>query len=219
MRRSYLVIAVMSLLLFCTSAYAQVFYEYPAAPVVGENEPVFGPAIAIGEDLFRLNGFARFNVAAPWDFGLEIVFDRIDISNGFANQDDSIWRFGAGADIKYLFIPPDDMTMPFDLAFNAGFGFESGGDITDIIVPVGALISKSLEIAPNRLFTPYAGVYLLIIHTSVDFGGSLGDVSDTDTDVELRGGGSVSVTDVADIFAALHLGNGTKFYVGLNWRL
>jgi hypothetical protein len=218
MRQLCFIIVAMSLLLVGTGASAQVFYQYPAAPVVPENEPVFGPAIGIGEDLFRINGFARFNISTPMDLGLEIVFDRIDTSSDY-DQNDGVWRFGAAADVKYAFIPPDDMTMPFDLSFNAGFGFESGGDITNIIIPIGAMISKPVEIAPSRLFTPYAGVYLLIIHTSVDLGGTFGDVSDTDTDVELRGGASVSVTEIADIFAALHFGYGTRFYVGLNWHL
>lgn len=217
MRQLCFVIVAMSLLLAGTGSSAQVFYQYPAAPVVPENEPVFGPAIAIGEDLFRINGFARFNISAPMDFGLEIVFDRIDV--GPRPGDDAVWRFGAAADVKYAFIPAEDMTMPFDLSFDAGFGFESGGEVTNIIVPVGAMISKPVEIAPSRLFTPYAGVYLLILYTSVDLGGTLGDVSDTDTDVELRAGASVSVTDIADIFAAFHVGSGTRFYIGLNWHL
>ena len=217
MRQLCFIIVAMSLLLVCSGSSAQVFYQYPAAPVVPENEPVFGPAIGIGEDLFRVNGFARFNISVPMDLGLEIVFDRFDTSGDGVGNDDSVWRFGAAADVKYAFIPPDDMTMPFDLSFNAGFGFESGGDDTNIVVPVGAMISKPVEIAPSRLFTPYAGVYLLILHTSSDDGGT--DVSKTETDVELRGGASVSVTDIADIFAALHLGFGTKFYIGLNWHL
>jgi hypothetical protein len=218
MRRLCLLITATALIALGTGASAQVFYEYPAAPVVRENEPVFGPAIAIGDNLFRINGFARFNISVPFDLGLEIVFDRVTVPDVGLGEDD-IWRFGAAADVKYLFIPPEDMTMPFDLAFNAGFGYESGGDVTNIIVPVGALISRSLELAPSRLLTPYAGVYLLIFHTSYDIGGDQGDRSNTDTDVELRGGVSVGVTEQADIFAALHLGSGNKFYIGLNWRL
>jgi hypothetical protein len=218
MRRLCLLITATALLALGTGASAQVFYEYPAAPVVRENEPVFGPAIAIGDDLFRINGFARFNVSPPFDFGLEIVFDRLSVTDVGSSNDD-IWRFGAAADIKYLFIPPEDTTMPFDLAFNAGFGYESGGDITNIIVPIGALISKPIELSPSNLLTPYAGVYLLVVHTSVDAGGDIGDVSDTDTDAELRGGVSIGVTDLADIFAALHLGSGNKFYIGMVWHL
>ncbi len=219
MRRLCVITAALSLLLLGVSASAQVFYEYPGAPVVGENEPIFGPAIAIGDEFFRINGFARFNISTPMDLGLEIALDRVTVADFDDFRSEEVWRFGVGGDIKYLFIPPEDMTMPFDLAFNAGFGFETGGDITNIIVPVGALISKPLEIAPSRIFTPYAGVYLLIVHTTIDVGDRFGDRSDTDTDIELRGGGSVNVTDVAEIFAALHLGSGTKFYIGLNWHL
>ncbi|MFH1755784.1 MAG: hypothetical protein ABIA59_08795 [Candidatus Latescibacterota bacterium] len=220
MRGLRIAMVTVSLLLLSSGAFAQVFYPYPAAPVVEENTPVFGPAIGIGDDLFRIIGFARFNISVPMDFGLEIVMDRFDTKEYVDNRlvSDSVWRFGAAGDVKYAFIPPDDTTMPFDLSFNAGFGFESGGDVTNIVVPIGVLISKPVEIAPNRLFTPFAGVYLLILHASVDLG-PLGDVSDTDTDVELRTGASVNVTERADMFAALHFGSGTRFYIGLNWRL
>jgi hypothetical protein len=209
MRHLCLIIMTAALLSWSAGAFAQVFYEYPAAPAVGENKPVFGPAIAFGDHLFRVNGFARFNISAPMDFGLELVFDNIsDVS-----------RFGIGGDLKYTFIPPEDMTMPFDLSFNAGFGYESGGNLTDIVVPLGAIISRSIEIEPSRLLTPYAGVYLLILHSSFDSDGTRGTVSDTNTDVELRGGASFGITEAADIFTALHLGSGTKFYIGLNWHL
>jgi hypothetical protein len=201
------ILMLAALVVLSTQAQAQVFYEFPGAPVTKEHEPVLGPYIAIGDDLVRLGAYGRFNVTRLTDLGLELVFD---------NQNDD-WRIGAGGDVKYAIVPTS-VTLPFDLSLNAGFGFESGGDVTTILVPIGGVISRPLELASGRVLTPYGGVYVLIIHTSVD--GPPGfDASDTDADVELRTGISVQMKDQADVFAALHLGSGTRFYIGLNWHL
>ncbi|NIM22460.1 MAG: hypothetical protein GTN64_08630 [Candidatus Latescibacteria bacterium] len=209
MRRiSPLILMFTALVVTGVGAHAQVFYEYPGAPVIKENEPAIGPVIAVGEhDLFRILGYARFNVSQYADFGLELVFDNVG--------DD--WRVGAGGDVKYAIVP-ESATMPFDLALNAGFGFESGDNVTQIQVPIGAVISRPLQLASGRFLVPYGGLYLLIVHTSIDIG-PVGDISDTDADVELRIGTSIGVTDRADMFAALHIGSGTKFFIGLNWHL
>ena len=204
-----ILLAVTALVCMCTAASGQVFYEYPGAPVVKENEPVIGSCLRIGDNLFRIDGYARFNVSPDMDFGLELVFD---------NFHDN-WRYGAGGDVKYAIVPTD-ATMPFDLSVNGGFGFESGDDITTLIFPFGGVISRPLELASGRTLTPYGGVYLLLLHTSIDTNiPGVGSTSDTDTDVEIRGGVNFNVADQADLFAALHLGAGNRFYIGLNWHL
>ncbi len=204
-----IILTVTALVCMCTASSAQVFYEYPGAPVVKENEPVIGSCIGIGDNLFRIDGYARFNVSPDMDFGLELVFD---------NFHDN-WRYGAGGDVKYAIVP-NDATMPFDLSLNGGFGFESGSDITTLIFPIGGVISRPLELASGRTLVPYGGIYMLIVHTSIDTNISgVGSTSNTDTDVELRGGMNFNVDDHADLFAALHLGAGTRFYIGINWHL
>lgn len=192
---------------FAPSASAQVFYAYPGAPVVSDTQPAVGPFIAIGDDLFRLSGFGRFNVSSQMDLGLELVFDLID--------DD--WFAGAGADLKYAIIPAG-YEMPFDLSLNAGIGFTAGNDITNILAPIGGIVSRPLELANGKKLTPYGGVYLLIEHFSIDTGRD-DDRSKTDTDVELRAGMSLELMDAADIFTAVHIGSGNKFYAGLNFKL
>lgn len=193
--------------LFPSNADAQVFYAYPGAPVVSDEQPAIGPFIAIGDDLFRLAGYGRFNVTNQMDMGLELVFDLI-------NDD---WFAGAGGDLKYSIIPVD-REMPFDLSLNAGIGFTSGNDITMILAPIGAVVSRPVKLSDGNVLTPYGGVYVLIEHVSID-AGPFGDVSDTDTDVELRAGVSLELMNNLDVFTALHIGSGNKFYVGLNFRL
>lgn len=196
-----------SLTMGAAPSSAQVFYEYPGAPVVPEVKPAVGSYIAVGDNLFRMGGYGRFNVTRYADMGLELLFDR----------EHKKWMAGAGGDLKYGIVPVS-VTLPFDLSLNAGLGFLSGNNKTVIQVPIGAVISRPLELRDGNELTPYGGVYVLIIHTSTDLD-PLPSTSDTDTEVELRGGVNLNLSASADVLAALHLGNGTKFYIGLNWHL
>jgi hypothetical protein len=122
--RSYFIafFAVTALACMCAVVSAQVFYEYPCATVAPENQPMIGSCIGIGDELFRIDGYARFNMSPVMDLGLELVFD----------ESNDHWRSGAGGDIKYAIVPTD-VTMPFDLSVNGGFGFQSGNHITSFL--------------------------------------------------------------------------------------
>ena len=194
-------------------ARAQVFHSYPGAPVVKDTEPAAGAALGIGDDLLRIIGYARFNVNANTDFGLELVLDHWDVP--FVGDE---WRVGAGADVKYAIIPKNS-TLPFDLAVNAGLGFESGGDVTNLNVPLGGLISRPLELNNGRVIVPYGGVYVLISHFSYDVSAPGFDNDDTDTDVELRLGAKTSINDSTGAYVTLHLGAGNMFFFGFDVRL
>jgi hypothetical protein len=188
------------------SAPAQVYYEYPGAPVVQENQPAAGPYIAVGDNLFRTGGFARFNIVRDMDLGLEVVFDRIH----------SDWFAGAAGDVKYAIIPAN-VKLPFDWSLNAGLGFTTGSSITTITIPLGTLVSRPLQLSGGSVLTPYGGLYVLIINTSIDVAGR--NVSDTSTDVELRGGIKLDIRERVGAFTALHLGSGNKFYIGFNFKM
>ncbi|GEM_PF-1817441 len=195
--------------LFCFAVHpadAQVFYEYPGAPVVKDSEPAVGPYVSIGDNLLRIGGYGRFNAARDMDAGLELVIDRIH-GKSF---------IGAGGDVKYAIIPAN-ANLPFDWAVNAGIGFITGNDITDLIVPLGTIISRPLELANGSILSPYGGIYVLIIHNSVDT--ALGTISNTNTDVELRAGASLELKPNMNIFSAFHVGSGSKFYIGVNFKL
>lgn len=203
------------LVVAASAANAQVFYLYPGAPVVKDAEPAMGATFGIGEDIFRLLGYTRFNINEQTDLGLELVIDRLD--NDVPGADDA-WRLGAGVDVKYAIVP-HNTSLPFDLAVNAGFGFESGGDLTNINIPLGGLISRPLELSDGKVVIPYGGVYILITHYSWDVDIPGVDNDDTDTDVELRGGARLVLKENTSVFGTLHVGAGTMFYLGLNLSL
>jgi len=179
---------------------AQVYHIYPAAPVVPDDHPAAGAAFGIGDDLQRLLGFARFNIVPKADLGLELVFDRLG----------GDWRTGLGADVKYAIVPKTN-ELPFDLSVQGGFGFQTGSFFSNFDIPVGAVISRPLELDSGRQIVPFGGLYLIVRRLSLDAG-----PSDTDIDVELRGGASFEVFDSGDAFITIHAGSDVMFFVGYN---
>jgi hypothetical protein len=187
-------------------AAAQVYHMYPGAPPVKKDAPALGITIGFGDELFRTLGYGRFNVNSVSDIGIELVMDK-------QNED---WRGGVGADYKYAIVP-SETTMPFDLSANAGFGFITGNDITNIDIPIGGMISRPLELSSGGVLVPYGGVYVLIDYRSWSTG--VGDDSDWTVDVELRGGAGYNFSNTVRGYANLHFGAGTRFYVGIRFVL
>lgn len=187
-------------------ATAQVYHLYPGAPPVKKDAPALGITIGFGDELFRTLGYGRFNVNSVSDIGIELIADK-------QNEE---WRGGVGADYKYGIVPKET-TMPFDVSVNAGFGFVTGNDITNIDIPLGGMISRPLELSSGGVIVPYGGVYVLIDYVSVST--AFGDETDWDVDVELRGGAGYNFSNAVRGYANLHLGAGTRFYVGIRFVL
>lgn len=206
---------VVALATFASTADAQVFYAYPGAPPVKADQPAIGADIGFGDDLFRLLGHGRFNVMSTSDLGLEVIFDKAD-----SPVEANVWRWGFGADYKLAIVPKDSTSMPFDLAINAGFGYQNGGDTWNIRFPVGGMISRPLQLKGDRALVPYGGVYVLFEYAKWNWpSGITGDNSDFEVDVELRVGTGFEIAKSALAYATLYLGAGTKFYLGINFSL
>jgi hypothetical protein len=210
----YAVVTAASIVVFLApTAGAQVFYAYPGAPPVKKDQPAVGATIGFGDDLFRMLGYGRFNVSEVSDLGIEIVVDNTDVLGG------DVWRGGLAADFKYAIVPKET-TMPFDLSVDAGLGYEWGGSMNNFEIPIGGMVSRPLELRGGGVIVPYGGVYILIRYTSIDLpAGVPGDDDDWDVDVELRGGTGYRINQASMAFATLHLGAGTKFYLGVNFLL
>ncbi len=197
-------------LIFCVStASAQVFYQYPEAPVVPAGEIVIGPYVAVGENkLFRGGGFFRMNATKHIDVGFELLADTYDGTG----------RGGLGADFR-LSVFSSYKAIPFDLSIGAGVGYVSGGDVEATDIPVGAVISSPFKSDSGNTLVPYLGVYLLTIHTNVDLGSGRED-SDTDIDVELRGGARYTLAAGPDLFLTLFVGREAMVMFGVSfWPL
>lgn len=194
------------------AAQAQVFYSIPGARPVSDASPVLGLALGVGDEMFRLVGFGRFNASASSDLGLEVAYE--DIDSGPGSEDDH--RFGAGVDYKHLVIRQQNDT-PIDVAVQIGTGVLTQSDYTLIKVPLGAMASRTFTVESNRDIVPYGGVYLVMDFYDVDSPGN--DGWDSDLDVEVRVGASAEVVDRAAVFAAFHAGNGTMFFLGFSASL
>jgi hypothetical protein len=212
--RLYLVAAVLVASL-ASAADAQVFYAYPGAPPTRPDHPAAGADIGFGDELFRLLGYGRFNVNSVSDLGIELLFDNTD-----TRIENDAWRWGFGVDYKYAIVPKDSTRMPFDLAVNAGFGYQSGGDMWNIRFPVGGVVSRPLRVAGDNALVPYGGVYILFQYAKWDLPpGVPGDDDNYETEVELRAGAGYQINRTSTACATLYLGAGTKFYLGVNFLL
>jgi len=193
---------VTALLLVVVPASAQVYYMFPGAQTVADNEAAVGGAVGFADDLFRMVGYGRFNMNPKSDLGVEIVID-VNNSNG---------RFGAGADYKYFILPADE-SFPLDLAVQGGLGFETGNSFTNFNIPLGGILSKDLKTQGGTTIVPYGGLYMVISHFSSDF------FDDTDVDLELRFGSSFQISNAGDLFVAIHIADEVAFFAGFKSTL
>ncbi|UCH83007.1 MAG: hypothetical protein JSW50_11115 [Candidatus Latescibacterota bacterium] len=204
MTRTAILAFACCLALYCSNASAQVFYQYPEAPPVPKSQIVTGPYVAIGENkLFRGAGFIRMNGTKHIDVGFELLVDSYD---GDA-------RGGIGADGR-LSIFNSYQAIPFDLSLGAGVGYLTRKDVGVIQVPIGLVASSPFKSDAGNTLVPYFGVYLLVVNTKVDLPGG-GDTSDTDVDVELRGGARYTLSAGPDLFLSFFVGREAQVQFGV----
>ena len=189
------------------TALAQVYQPYWTARPVVTDSPALGGAVGFGDDMFRFAGHARFNISSASDLGLELVFDNVE-----TDFDDDTHYFGGGLDFKYLAVAAGER-LPFDLAAQACVGMEWGNDTSQLVVPFGFLGSKSIAMNDGQMLTPFTSAYVVVEHTSFD---AAGVDDDTDVNVEIRLGAAFEVATRSNVYAALHIGNGTMFFLGFS---
>jgi len=201
-------------MLTSTGARAQVFYSYPGARPVTDQSPSLGLVAGFGDNLIRLGGFGRFNLSPVADLGIEGIYDNIDT----AGSGEDTGFGGAGIDGKYALLSATEET-PVDLSVQVGAGFLAGSDILQIRVPFGGMASHDFVVDNDRTIVPFGGVYFVFNYFKVDGLPAGVDDSDTDFDVEMRVGASAEIIARGSVFAALHAGDGTMFFIGFNLGL
>lgn len=201
MIRTFLFSVVVSVALLPAVAWGQVYYTYPSADILDDRAVAAGPYFAGGDRLFRTALFARLGVSKYLEAGLETQ----------ADYDHSEWLWGMGVDAKFgLF--PEEARFPFDMSFNAGFGFRIGDTTDSFQIPIGLLMSSPYKTDGGSSLTPYGGVYLLITDTRVDT--PTGRDSNRDLDVELRLGLGYATVKGLDLWGSVHLGREALFQIG-----
>jgi hypothetical protein len=203
-------IAMVAACALSSAAHAQVFYSFPGAKPVTDASPSLGLVAGFGDNTVRLGGFGRFNLSSNADLGLEAMFQNVK-----AEGTDNDTAFGGGgADGKYQFFHARQ-DMQIDIAANVGVGVLAKSGFYDVHVPFGALVSHDFNLNDGHLLLPYAGLYFVYDYEHVDVPAPA-DNSNSDFDTELRIGVSYDVVKKGSLFAALHAGNGTMFFIGFN---
>jgi hypothetical protein len=177
---------------------------------VTDTSPSLGLVSGFGDNVVRLGGFGRFNLSPTSDVGLEAWYQNVDTED--SAEDTSFG--GAGMDGKFLLTSATE-SMPLDIAAQAGAGFLARSGYLDVHVPLGVIASHDFVTNDGRHIVPYGGVYLIMDFITYDAAPGVDD-SDTDFDVELRIGASADIVRRGSLFAALHAGNGTMFFLGFN---
>lgn len=206
-------VAVVVVCALAGSAHAQVFYSYPGARPVSDASPSLGLVAGFGDNVVRLGGFGRFNLSQKSDLGLEAMYNDV---KGEGSVDDTGYG-GAGIDGKWMFYEARQ-DMQIDIAANVGGGFLARSGYYDIRVPIGAIASHDFTTSDGRRIVPYAGFYFIFDYVHVDVPEGV-DGSDTNGDAEFRMGASADIVKRGSLFAALHAGNGTMFFIGFNLGL
>jgi hypothetical protein len=199
------------LALAASGVQAQVFYSYPGAKPVTDLSPSLGLVAGFGDNVIRLGGFGRFNISSVADLGVEAMYQNVDTDG--SGKDTGYG--GAGIDGKYALMFANENT-PLDASVQAGVGFLSRSDYLQIHVPFGGIASHDFVYAGDRKIVPFAGVYFVWDYVKISGLPGGGDDSSTDFDVEMRIGASAEIISRGSVFASLHAGNGTMFFIGFN---
>jgi hypothetical protein len=202
-------VAVVVMCALVTGASAQVFYSFPGARPVPDSSPAMGLVAGFGDHVVRLGGFGRFNLSSKSDLGLEAVFNNVKSDTG-----NDTGYGGGGIDGKYLFFQ-SRQDMQIDISANAGVGVLARSSFYNIHVPFGAIASHDFTTSDGRRITPFGGLYFIYDYDHVDAPEPAGG-GDSKFDMEMRIGASAEIVKRGSLFAALHAGNGTMFFIGFN---
>jgi hypothetical protein len=206
------VLVALLLVALASSVHAQVFYSYPGARPVIDTSVSLGLVSGFGEDTIRLGGFSRFNLTSVADLGFEAHYENLDVE-GVGDDDTGFFEFGI--DGKYLLMSADQ-DMPLDIAAQGGVGIMISDELFKLHVPIGVIASHDFVTSNGRKIVPYGGGYLLFDYVKFKDAAPGEDDSETDFDVEMRIGASAEIVTGKSLFAALHAGNGTMFFLGFN---
>jgi hypothetical protein len=204
------VVAMVVACALSSAAHAQVFYSFPGAKPVTDSSPSLGLVAGFGDNTVRLGGFGRFNLSSNADLGLEAMFNNVKAEG----TDNDTAYGGGGVDGKYQFFHARQ-DMQIDIAANVGAGVLARSGFYNIHVPFGALVSHDFNLNDGHLLLPYAGLYFIYDYSHIDVPAPA-DNSSSDLDTEMRIGLSYDIVKKGSLFAALHAGNGTMFFIGFN---
>lgn len=105
--------------------------------------------------------------------------------------------------------------MPFDMVLGGGLGLTTYDNVSLFRIPVGVAIGHRFPLEGNFAITPFVHPRIAINRVSVDTPG--GDVSDTESDVEIDIGASFELNTQMQIRLGASLGDNSGVAVSFAW--
>ena len=115
-----------------------------------------------------------------------------------------------GAGVAYQLATVSEQ-LPVDVALTGGLGLSSGGGST-LTIPIGASVGRRFELDGGFVVTPYLHPQLALTRVAV------GDVSDTDLDLNIDLGANVQVNPTMAIRLGFSLGDRDALALGLSLK-
>ncbi len=206
--KSTILLIALAILAAPFSARTQTLATMTTGAVASDGEGGF--FMLAGTDVTRYGLNSRFALAAEFDMGIQLAFDRLE-ERSF---------FGGGIDIKYR-LPVAASDFPLNVALDAGLGDLESSEIRRFFLEMGCIVSGVVESSNRRILEPYAGIYVMT--TRRNWKDDCGEDdrgcwngTRSDTDAVLRGGIRANITNDFQIMAELNVNGKTMFGAGLN---
>jgi len=194
---STVIVVTVALISAPTAGRAQVLGTWaPATPEPTDSYKA-GGFLIVGEP-FGLVGQFRTGIDTNWDIGIQLGAPDFDFGNETL--------VGIAGDVKYLVLPEDE-DFPFDMALDIALGLQHAGDFNLVDFDFGAVGSKKVTTDGGTTLIPYGALMLAIGRFSVDVDTPAGNVSvsDTELDVNVRFGLDWPLSSDVDFLSELNL--------------
>jgi hypothetical protein len=180
--------------------------------------PSFQPTrVAVREYNFALADFDGGSALLfQWREGLGNPRSQFTADVGFADLDgqvdDGALIIGGSFHYQIMNATTD---LPFDMVLGAGLGITTANNYSVLRIPVGVAIGHRFPLEGNFAITPFVHPRLSINRSSVDT--PLGDINDTESDIEVDLGASFEINSQMQARLAITFGNSESVGLGFAW--
>lgn len=191
-------------LVLVTSAIAEAqAYVYPALQPARIAEREYNFMLADGGD-------GGTSLVFQWREGLGNPKLQLTFDAGFNDPDAGDTRLIIGGGLAYQ-LTRSSSEMPFDIVLAGGLGFTTGGDVTTLRLPFGAVVGHRFDLDGGYAISPYA--HPRLSYNRVDADG----FDDSDTELEVDIGANFELKSNMALRLAAVLGDADAIGVSFAW--
>jgi hypothetical protein len=197
-KKSIVLMSLVTGLACATPAGAQVFGQYTPADVLAVNARQFGGYVDFSENTAGLMAQLRLSFYPNVDFGFQGGLSRLDLGGSTKTT------LRLGSDVRVGVLKAGER-IPVDVAAGGALGVETTDDYTSIRLGISGVASRALKMSGDAAIVPYAGAMLCFNNASA------GGRSDSDFSLPLRFGGELRAIPGVRITAELQLRLGDDY--------